>query len=30
MNPVDSNKWIDEKMVPFYPLGDIKVPTEAK
>lgn len=26
MNPVESNKWLDENMLPFYPLGDIKVP----
>ena len=26
MTPVESNKFIDEKMIPFYPLGDIKVP----
>ncbi len=24
MNPVDSNKWMEENMFPFYPLGDIK------
>ncbi len=26
MNPVDSNKWMEENMFPFYPIGDIKVP----
>ena len=26
MTPVESNKFVDEKMIPFYPLGDIKVP----
>ena len=26
MNPVESNKWMEENMFPFYPLGDIKVP----
>jgi 2-oxoglutarate ferredoxin oxidoreductase subunit beta len=26
MTPLQSNKFIDEKMIPFYPLGDIKVP----
>ena len=25
MNPVESNKWMEENMFPFYPLGDIKV-----
>jgi len=26
MNPVESNKWLEENMLPFYPLGDLKVP----
>ncbi len=26
MTPVDSNKWLEENMLPFYPLGDIKTP----
>ena len=26
MTPVDANKWMEETMFPFYPLGDIKVP----
>lgn len=25
MSPVESNKWMEEHMFPFYPLGDIKV-----
>jgi len=25
MTPVNSNKWMEENMFPFYPLGDIKV-----
>ncbi len=25
MSPVESNKWMEENMFPFYPLGDIKV-----
>lgn len=25
MTPVDSNKWMEENMFPFFPLGDIKV-----
>ena len=28
MTPVQSNKWMEENMFPFYPLGDLKVPTE--
>ncbi len=28
MTPVESNKWMEENMFPFYPLGDIKVPAE--
>ncbi len=30
MNPVDSNVWMEENMLPFYPLGDIKVPKAEK
>jgi len=30
MTPVESNKWMEENMFPFYPLGDIKVPQEGK
>ena len=26
MNPVESNKWMAENMLPFYPLGDLKIP----
>lgn len=26
MTPVQSNKWMEENMFPFYPLGDIKAP----
>jgi len=26
MTPTQSNKWMEENMFPFYPLGDIKVP----
>lgn len=25
MNPVEANKWMEENMVPYYPLGDFKV-----
>lgn len=28
MTPVESNKWMEENMFPFYPLGDLKVPGE--
>jgi 2-oxoglutarate ferredoxin oxidoreductase subunit beta len=26
MTPLESNKWLEENMLPFYPLGDIKTP----
>lgn len=26
MTPVEANKWMEENMFPFYPLGDLKVP----
>ncbi|HEY5469923.1 MAG TPA: thiamine pyrophosphate-dependent enzyme [Bacteroidales bacterium] len=28
MTPVQSNKWMEENMFPYYPLGDIKTPKE--
>jgi 2-oxoglutarate ferredoxin oxidoreductase subunit beta len=28
MTPLQANKWMEENMFPFYPLGDIKVPAE--
>lgn len=28
MTPVEANKWMEDNMFPFYPLGDIKVPGE--
>ncbi|MGE5402496.1 MAG: thiamine pyrophosphate-dependent enzyme [Ignavibacteriales bacterium] len=28
MTPVQANKWMEENMFPFYPLGDLKVPNE--
>jgi 2-oxoglutarate ferredoxin oxidoreductase subunit beta len=28
MTPLDSNKWMEENMFPFYPMGDIKVDGE--
>ena len=28
MTPVESNNWMADNMIPFYPLGDMKVPEE--
>lgn len=28
MTPVEANRWMEENMFPFYPLGDMKVPAE--
>lgn len=28
MTPVESNNYVEEVMIPFYPLGDLKVPKE--
>ncbi|MCD4770392.1 MAG: 2-oxoglutarate oxidoreductase [Bacteroidales bacterium] len=28
MTPVESNKWMEDTMFPYYPLGDFKVPEE--
>jgi 2-oxoglutarate ferredoxin oxidoreductase subunit beta len=28
MTPVQSNKWLEENMLPYYPLGDLKTPDE--
>lgn len=28
MTPVDSNKWMEANMFPYYPLGDLKTPSE--
>jgi len=28
MTPTKANKWLDENMLPFYPLGDLKTPEE--
>jgi len=30
MTPVESNKWLEENMLPYYPLGDLKAPVEEK
>lgn len=29
MTPVESTKWVEEKMIPYYPLGEFKVPKES-
>ncbi len=28
MTPLESNQWMEDNMLPFYPLGDLKVPEE--
>ncbi|NOY37902.1 MAG: 2-oxoglutarate oxidoreductase [Chlorobi bacterium] len=28
MTPVQANRWLDDNMLPVYPLGDIKIPEE--
>ncbi len=28
MKPAESNKWLEENMLPFFPLGDMKVPSK--
>jgi 2-oxoglutarate ferredoxin oxidoreductase subunit beta len=28
MTPVQANKWMEDNMFPYYPLGDLKVPEE--
>lgn len=28
MNPTKANEWLDNNMLPFYPLGDLKTPEE--
>jgi len=28
MTPVQSNKWMEDNMFPYYPLGDMKIPEE--
>ncbi len=27
MSPVDAIRWVEEKMIPYYPLGEFKTPT---
>lgn len=29
MTPLESNEWMEKNMFPFYPLGDLKVPTRS-
>jgi 2-oxoglutarate ferredoxin oxidoreductase subunit beta len=28
MTPTQANKWLEENMLPYYPLGDLKKPEE--
>jgi 2-oxoglutarate ferredoxin oxidoreductase subunit beta len=28
MTPVEATKWVEEKMIPHYPLGEFKAPKE--
>jgi 2-oxoglutarate ferredoxin oxidoreductase subunit beta len=28
MTPIDAIKWAEEKMMPYYELGDYKIPEE--
>jgi 2-oxoglutarate ferredoxin oxidoreductase subunit beta len=28
MTPIEATKWVEEKMIPYYPLGEFKVPKE--
>jgi 2-oxoglutarate ferredoxin oxidoreductase subunit beta len=30
MGPVEANEWMEQNMFPFYPLGDIKTPSDFK
>jgi 2-oxoglutarate ferredoxin oxidoreductase subunit beta len=29
MTPLEANEWMEKNMFPFYPLGDLKVPTRS-
>jgi 2-oxoglutarate ferredoxin oxidoreductase subunit beta len=29
MTPIEATKWVEEKMVPYYPLGEFKAPKES-
>ena len=28
MTPADAMKWVDEKMIPYYPLGCLRAPEQ--
>ena len=28
LSPVEANKWVEENMIPYYPLGELKTPEE--
>ena len=30
MTPQESNKWMEENMFPYFPLGDLKIPTDRR
>lgn len=30
MTPIEATKWLEEKMIPYYPLGEFKTPAEVK
>jgi 2-oxoglutarate ferredoxin oxidoreductase subunit beta len=29
MTPLEATKWVEEKMISYYPLGEFKVPKES-
>ena len=29
MTPIEAAKWVEEKMIPYYPLGEFKIPKES-
>ncbi len=30
LSPVEASKWVEEKMIPYYPLGEFRVPEEVE
>jgi len=30
LSPIEANKWLEENMIPYYPLGEFKTPGEVK
>jgi 2-oxoglutarate ferredoxin oxidoreductase subunit beta len=30
LSPIEALKWVEENMIPYYPLKDFKVPEEVK